>query len=141
VWVPSYQFRDNVIDGVGDFESPGLESDLRLKDALEYDVAELALELGDVAAIDRFDGFVRFFEQKGPQCLGRLLAIPRTSARRSQDVHDSHEASECASRAPFACGRSSLPARHARYVTFVVRARAFPWHRNVPWRANDWLRL
>jgi hypothetical protein len=103
VRVPSDQFLDDVIDGVGDLESTGLEGDLRLEDTLEHDVAELALELREVAAIDRFNGFVGLFEQEGPQRGSRLFAIPWTSARRSQNVHDSHEASECASRAALAC--------------------------------------
>ena len=67
VRMPPDEFLGDGVDRVGDLESPGLEGDLRLKDALKQDVAELALEPAEIAAIDRVDGLVGLFEQERPQ--------------------------------------------------------------------------
>ena len=76
---------------VGEIEAAGLGRDLRLKDALEQHVAELAAEAVEIAAVDRLQRFVRFFEQERPQRLGRLLAIPGTAVPRPQGVHRANE--------------------------------------------------
>ena len=53
----------------------------------------IGLELPNevVVAIDGVEHLVRLLEQEGPQCLKRLLAIPRAPVGRAQAAHDLDE--------------------------------------------------
>ncbi len=88
------------VDRVGDLEPSRLERDLRLKHALKQHVAQLAAQSVEIAAIDRLERLVGLLEQKRPQRLGRLLAVPRTARGRSQRGHGSDQSRERPRRAP-----------------------------------------
>ena len=93
--MPPDQFASNGIHGVRDLEPAFFCSNLRVKYALEQHVAELGGKRVEIAAIDRLDRLVRFLEQVWAERRVRLLTIPRTPVRRSQDLHDANEAREC----------------------------------------------
>ena len=101
-----------------------------MEHALEQHVTELALEVVEVAAIDRVQRFVGFFEQEGPQRSRRLFAIPRTAVRRSKRRHDPDESCERAR----GSRRSSCRCVRAGGRSFVCsrgRSRAAMLHSSV----------
>ena len=79
---------------VRDREASGLGGELRLKDHLQEEVAELVAERVRIIAFDRLEHLVRLLDHVGAEALGRLLAIPRAAAGAAQPCHDVHEAQE-----------------------------------------------
>lgn len=73
------------------FKSPGLGSNLRVKDTLEEHVTQLAWQRGQVAPVQRVEGFVGFLEQERTQRRVRLLPIPRAAVFRTKGRHDADE--------------------------------------------------
>src|SRR5712691_6040181 len=69
-------------------EAPLLGGDLRVHRDLEQEVAQLFLDLGVVARVDRLEELVGLLEQVGSQRLVRLHPVPRTAPWRAQPGHD-----------------------------------------------------
>ncbi len=72
-------------------EPPFIFRNPRKEDALEDEVADLSAKIVVIAAIDRVENLVRFFEHELPERLERLLVIPGTSTRSAQPRHDVDE--------------------------------------------------
>ena len=82
-------------DGGGDgveIEGAPLARDPGVEDGLEEEVAELFAQGVVVAGIYGVEGFVGFFEKALAERLMGLLAVPRTTMRREQEIHDRAEA-------------------------------------------------
>ena len=94
VRMPADQLRRHLADDVGRIESSGRRRHFRVKDDLEEHVAKLAAERAEIAAFDRVERFIRFFEKVRPQTPMCLPPIPRTAVWRSQRRHHLDEAGE-----------------------------------------------
>ena len=70
-----------------------------------------SLQRVHVAALDRVDHFVRFFEHEMRQRVERLIAIPRTALGRPQRPHDGHELLEAFVRLSHLCLRAFVDLR------------------------------
>ncbi len=88
------QLVDERIDDLGNGEGAGVTGQLRVKHALQQDVAEFALERGRVAAVDGVEGLVRFFDEIGTKALVGLNLVPRAAARRAENGHDAYQPRE-----------------------------------------------
>ena len=86
------QLRGNRLHRIDDVEAAGFGAELRVKDALEEDITELAGQIVELTAVDRLEQLVGFFEQKRAQRLVCLLAIPGAAMPRAQGRHDPDEA-------------------------------------------------
>ncbi len=81
-------------DAAGDvveIEPPFLRRDLRVKDGLQEQIAQLLPQIGVVARVDRLDDFVRLLDQSRAQAGMGLLAVPRAPIRRPQPGDDGAE--------------------------------------------------
>ena len=67
-------------DHVGERERAGLLGHARVKHDLEQQVAELVLELAEVAALDRVGDLVRLLDRVRRDRRERLLEVPRATA-------------------------------------------------------------
>lgn len=67
---------------------------LGVKDDLQQQIAKLGAQLAVVARIDRLGDFVRLLDQVLLDRGVRLLAVPRTTARGAQPVHDAQQLAE-----------------------------------------------
>ena len=94
VRMPADELVADGADRVGNGEVAGLFADLREKHRFVEIVAELLAKVVHVAALDRLEDFVGFFEHERPQRAERLLSVPGTSARRAQCSHDLDKAVE-----------------------------------------------
>ena len=92
--VTAHELVDDRRGDVGDREPAGLGRELGLEDDLQEEIAELVTERIGVAALDRLDDLVGFFDHVRPQALGTLLTVPRAPAGAPQPRHDLHEADE-----------------------------------------------
>ena len=72
-------------------ELTALGADLGVKHHLKEHIAEAPRTPVDVTGLDRLEDFVRFFDQVGLERRPRLLAIPGTTRRSAQTVHDVQE--------------------------------------------------
>src|SRR5438067_6210242 len=88
VRMPLYHLRRHRLRDLLRVEPAFTGSDLGVHRDLEEQVAELLHHLGVVGGVDRLQQLIGLLEQVGPQRLMGLLPVPRTSARRSQPVHD-----------------------------------------------------
>ena len=84
-----YHLVRECVDDVGDAELSDLRRELRVKENLQEQVAELFAECIELLPFDRFDDLERFLDQIRHQRAVRLLAIPR--ATHTQPRHDLHE--------------------------------------------------
>ena len=91
VRMPPDQFLVNVAKDIFDGKLSLFRGDLGLKSDLQLKVPQLFNELGPVASLDGFDGFVGFFDQVRAQGLERLFPVPGAAARTAQPRHDRHE--------------------------------------------------
>src|SRR5262249_58274930 len=97
---------------------------LGVKEDLQQQITQLGAQLAVVARVDRLDHLVRLLDQIRFDRVVRLLAIPWTSARRAQPMHDRHQLLErLANRhAP------RLPqSRRCRNPTCSLRRGSIPW--------------
>ena len=88
------QLGRDFLQRVGDGKGAEVGRDLREKDTLEDMIADLLAERSEIPSLDRLDDFIRFLQHELAQRLKRLLAIPRTPSRRSEDRHDVNQTSE-----------------------------------------------
>ena len=73
---------------VGEVELALFARDPRLEDDLEEEVTQLLAMVSRVARFDGLDHLVGFLEEVGSERAQALLAIPGTTARVAQPVHD-----------------------------------------------------
>ena len=88
VRVAAHQLVGDAFQGVGDRKAPGLRFELRQKDGLEHEVAELLAERRMIVAIDRLEHLVGFFEHERLERVDRLLAVPGTPLGRPESRDD-----------------------------------------------------
>ncbi len=86
------QLVGDAVADVREIEATLLARDARLEDHLKEQIAELLAVILVVAALDRLDHLVRFFEQIGRQRAQRLLSVPRATIGAAQLVHDAKKA-------------------------------------------------
>ena len=110
VRVAADQLGVNRAQRIGDGELSGVGADLRQEHALEDQVADLSAQRGGVAAIDRVEHLVGFFQQERAQRLDRLLAIPGAALRSAQPRHDVNECLK---------GRTGVGSHRGRYGTIA----------------------
>jgi hypothetical protein len=91
VWMPPHHLLDQLREQIGHRELALLLGETRVEDHLEEKIAELLAQRCAAAGLDRFEHFVRFFDQERLQRGARLLAIPRTAAGFAQSLHDVEE--------------------------------------------------
>src|SRR5262245_7845525 len=89
--MPADHFVGETRQHSGHVELTAFGGDLRVKDDLEQEVAELLLQRRRVLGLDGLEDFVGFFDQEGFQRHPRLLAIPRATARFPEPLHDLEE--------------------------------------------------
>src|SRR4051812_37652998 len=82
--------RDRAHD-ILDAELAFARAQLRLKDDLKEQIAELLAVLARVVEVDGFEDFVRFLDEEGLERLESLLAIPRAAVGCQQLLHDVDE--------------------------------------------------
>jgi hypothetical protein len=80
----AHHFRIDLLDDVRDVEFPGFGGELRVKDDLQQQIAELLRELPGIAAVQRVQRLVGLLHQIRAQRIVRLLAVPGTAAGRPQ---------------------------------------------------------
>src|SRR5262249_55532147 len=91
VWMTPHELVPNMSYRVCDREMPGLGLELREKNGLEHEVAELLAERRVIVAIDRLEHFVGLLEHERLQRVDRLLAIPRAALGSAKQGHDLDE--------------------------------------------------
>jgi hypothetical protein len=69
-------------------ESTGFLCDAAVEHDLEQEIAQLVLEIADVATGDRVGDFVGFLDRVRRDCRPGLRSIPVTSIRSAQPCHD-----------------------------------------------------
>jgi hypothetical protein len=84
------QLARKVIDHRREIEPSVLGGDLCVEHDLHQHIPEFLRQRVEVAAVDRFDGFVGFLDQMRAQRAVRLRSVPRAALRRPQDVHDAY---------------------------------------------------
>ena len=80
----AHELVGDALERIGDREVPGLGLELREKDRLEQEVAELFAQRRVIVAVDRVEDLVGFLEHERLQRVDRLLAIPRAAVGRAQ---------------------------------------------------------
>ncbi len=91
---PDHLRRDR-LDHVAEGERVGLLAHARVIDDLQQEVAELVLELREIAALDRIRDLVGLLDRVGRDRREILLEIPRAAgARRAQRGHDLDQAGD-----------------------------------------------
>ena len=72
-------------------ERSGVGGNLRQEHTFENQVADLASERRSIAAVDRLQHLVGFFEQEPAQRRERLFPVPWTTVRPAEVSHDVHQ--------------------------------------------------
>ena len=65
-----------------------LRGNLGLHHDVDHQIAEFLLKIRGMGTLDRIDHLVCLLKQRGPEGIGRLLAIPRTTARGAEPRND-----------------------------------------------------
>jgi len=89
-----------VCDGsqrIGHLPSARFCRNLCVKDHLKQHIAQFTWKCLVVAPVERVECFVRFSQEKWPECLVGLFAVPRAPVRRAECGHDPHKAGHGAS--------------------------------------------
>ncbi len=86
--VPPHQFRVQVGGYVANVEVASLRRHLCIEQHLQQQVAQLILQIGPCAALDRVEDFVGLFQCVPLDRVEGLFAVPRASARPSQPRHN-----------------------------------------------------
>src|SRR5262245_45968541 len=89
--MPADHFVGETRQHSGHVELTAFGGDLRVKNDLEQEVAELLLQRRRVGGLDGLEDFVGFFDEERFQGYPRLLAIPRAPAGFPEPSHDLEE--------------------------------------------------
>src|SRR6185503_3887845 len=79
VRVTTHELVADGIDGVADAEFTGFLADARQEHRFKEKIAELFLQIGGRAALDRLEQLVGFLQDERTQRRVRLLAVPWTA--------------------------------------------------------------
>ena len=91
VRVAAHQFVVQRLKDVLDGEAARLCRELRVKQDLQEDIAELLAQRVDVVSVNGLQHFVGLLEETVPKGTMVLLAVPRTALRAAQSRHEGHQ--------------------------------------------------
>ena len=86
--MPANEFGVQVGGNVLNGEVAGLRGHLRVEEHLQQQIAELILQIGPGAALDRVEDLVGLLQRVPLDGVEGLLAVPGTAVRAAQPRHD-----------------------------------------------------